>query len=196
MLNWQLVIHGENTLSESVVALGNCLRYSISSGDVQVSLEEELKNVRDYIAIQTKINEKQVELYIEAEGVERIWLPKLTLQPLVENVFLHAFVGRDSNNSLAITGRYSGSEKQDYIITVSDNGIGMTEEELRKYCGEPGEIDGEHVGLANVVSRLRYLYRENVTVQAESNYGFGTSITICLKNLKGEEETRDESDHY
>ena len=117
MLNWQLVIRGEEKLSESVVAIGNCLRYSISDGNTKSTLHDEINNIKDYISIQTLINEKPIDLVLDAEDADIIILPKLTLQPLVENAFLHGFIGRESNNSLSITGNYSTPERTEYTIT-------------------------------------------------------------------------------
>ncbi len=184
MLNWQLVLHGEERLSESVVALGNCLRYSISDNGAESTLHRELENVKNYVAIQTLINEKPVEMAVQAEDAELIRLPKLTLQPLVENIFLHGFKGRDTNNSMSIIGKYD-EEKRNYSITVSDNGIGMTEEQLHSIINGNLSGDESHVGLGNVISRLHYMYKDNVDVDIKSNYGFGTEICIKLA-LEGE----------
>ena len=189
MLNWQLILHGEDRLSESVVALGNSLRYSISENGTESTLKSELENVNNYVSIQSLINEKPVEMAVDVKDAEAIFLPKLTLQPLVENAFLHGFKGRDENNILSISGEYAASGT--YIITVRDNGIGMTEEEI-EHLIHSGPLDGAHVGFANVISRLHYMYKDNVEITVNSQYGFGTAIQIILK-LQG--ETGNESDN-
>ena len=187
MLNWQLVMCGQENLSQGVVAIGNCLRYSISQGTIQTTLKEEMDNVRDYIAVQKRINEKQVDVFLDVDEPEKIVLPKLTLQPLVENAFLHGFIGREENNSLAITGIYSSESKNEYIITVSDNGIGMNDEEHPDFNASGKQSSSAHVGLGNVISRVKYLYREKADIKIDSKYGVGTSITISL-NLEPEDE--------
>ena len=121
-------------------------------------------------------------------------LPKLTLQPLVENAFIHGFAGRDDHNCLEITGHFTSESEDEYTIKVSDNGIGMTEETLIKFNNGDLATDAAHVGLSNVISRLHYLYKDRVTVTVNSEYGFGTSIIIVLALNQG--VGADESDNH
>ena len=192
MLNWQLILHGEDRLSESVVALGNSLRYSISENGTCSTLQSEVDNIQNYVSIQSLINEKPVELTVDVKDAESIFLPKLTLQPLVENAFLHGFNGRDGNNSLSITGDYEDDSCKTYIITVRDNGVGMTEDQIAALKNAT-PLEGAHVGFANVLSRLQYMYKDNVEIKVSSKYGFETTIRIVL-NLQG--EIGDESDYH
>lgn len=181
MLNWQLVLHGEEKLSESVVAIGNCLRYSISNNGEDSTLRNELDNVKDYISIQTMINNKPISMSIDTEDEDQITLPKLTLQPLVENAVLHGFKGRDGNNALLISGKYWDEQKSKYIIEINDNGIGMTQEQINSVFEQESSEKSPHVGLANVISRLNYMYKDRVKVSIASDYGFGTRIKIILE---------------
>lgn len=188
MLNWQLVIRGEDDLSNSVISIGNLLRYSMSSEQMNVSLKEELDNVRDYLSVQFSISGKEIVYTINAEDEDNILLPRLSLQPLVENAVTHGFEGRDKNNYLSITGYYDGADSdKKYILKFEDNGIGISEEKIKKL----NKItDGEpliHIGIANVRKRISYLYGENMKMVIESRYGYGTTVIIELlmeRNIK------------
>lgn len=181
MLNWQLVIRGEEKLSDSVVAIGNCLRYSISRDSTSATLQEEINNIRDYVTIQTLINDKPIDFFVDAVDTEIIVLPKLTLQPLVENCFLHGFNGRDTNNSLAVVCSYTSADRSKYCISVSDNGIGMSEDTKNSILPNDSGENSEHVGLRNVFSRLKYMYKDAVDFDIQSSFGYGTTINIIIK---------------
>lgn len=178
MLNWQLVLRGEDDLSNSVISIGNLLRYSMSGGQINVSLKEELNNVKDYLSVQFSISGKKVVYSINAADEDNILLPRLSLQPLVENAITHGFKGRDTNNSLSITGYYEEPEK--YIIKFTDNGIGISEEETGRLNEMAEEDMLFHIGIANVRKRISYLYGENARMVIESRYGYGTTIIIEL----------------
>lgn len=178
MLSWQLVIKGEDDLSNTVISIGNLFRYSISSGQMNVSLKEELGNVRDYLAVQFSISGKMIDYIIEAEDEEHILLPRLSLQPLVENAVTHGFKGRENNNRLFIHGYFKKTGT--YVIEVEDNGIGIPEEKV-KFLEEMTELEtSAHVGIANVRKRIMYLYEGNASMTIKSQYGYGTTIIIEL----------------
>ena len=87
---------------------------------------------------------------------------------------------------ILISGIYSSESKNEYIITVSDNGIGMNDEEHPDFNASGKQSSSAHVGLGNVISRVKYLYREKADIKIDSKYGVGTSITISL-NLEPED---------
>lgn len=190
MLNWQLVIRGENDLSDSVIAIGNLLRYSMSRDHKNVFLEDELQNIRDYLSVQYSISGKEIEYNIDVQDSQKIWLPRLSMQPLVENAITHGFEGRDKNNSLKITGRRCTEDGVDsYILIIEDNGIGMQEEELRRLSELHDPENSLHLGVANVRKRISYLYRGKGELIFESRYGYGTKVIIKLplQSLRREE---------
>lgn len=190
MLNWQLVIRGEDDLSNSVISIGNLLRYSISGEPVNVSLKKELDNVRDYLSVQFSISGKEVAYTIDAADEDHILLPRLSLQPLAENAVTHGFEGRDKNNYLSVTGYYEESNKyKKYIIKFRDNGIGISEEKVKKLNEAARQESFSHIGIANVRKRISYLYGENMEMVIESRYGYGTTVRIELLMESGTNES-------
>lgn len=195
MLNWQLVLRGENDLSDSVIAIGNLLRYSMSGGRMNVLLEEELQNIRDYLSVHYSISGKEISYEIDVRDGQDIWLPRLTLQPLIENTITHGFEGRDKNNSLKISGRRSRRDGQElYVLTIEDNGIGMQEMEL-EHLSELHESDtSSHLGIANVRKRISFLYGGRAKMVYKSQYGYGTTVLleVPIQSLR-QEGNRDEA---
>lgn len=181
MLNWQLVIRGEEDLSNSVIAIGNLLRYSMSRDQMNVLLKDEMENINDYLSVQYSISGKEILYSMDVEEAEKIWLPRLSLQPLIENTITHGFEGRDKNNILRITGRKGIEDGQEvYVMTIEDNGIGMSREQLEQLENLYEPETSSHVGIANVRKRISYLYNKKAEMRFESQYGYGTTITIKL----------------
>lgn len=190
MLNWQLVLRGENDLSDSVISISNLLRYSMSVDHMNVLLEDELQNIRDYLSVQYSISGKEIVYEIDVKDARNIWLPRLSLQPLIENAITHGFEGRDKNNFLKVAGRRSViGEKDIYILTIEDNGIGMQEEELKHLACLHEPDTSSHVGIANVRKRISYLYGGKADIRYQSLYGYGTTVVIELpvQSLRAEE---------
>ena len=139
MLHWRLMEKGEEDVSRSIVALGNLLKYSIEGESIRVPLSEEIRNIEDYLFLRHE-NSKHLFTYAvdvaEGDGVE---LPKLTLQPLVENAIVHGFGGRHRGNKLVIRG-YRDADQ--YRIEIIDNGIGMSPEQvarIKRHDYEPAD---------------------------------------------------------
>jgi two-component system sensor histidine kinase YesM len=190
MLNWQLLLRGEDDLSNSVIAIGNLLRYSMSRDQMNVRLENEIQNIKDYLSVHYSISGKEINYKIEVQDAEKIWLPRLCLQPLIENTITHGFKERDKNNFLQITSRETKEDGQDiYILIIEDNGIGMQEDELKQLEDVYEPETSSHVGIANVKKRISYLYKGKSKMIFQSHYGYGTTILIELpvQSLRQEE---------
>ena len=178
MINWRLIEKGEEEISESIVALGNLLRYSIDGESASAALSDEVKNAQDYLFLRHANSNRLFEYSIDVEQVDGIILPKLTLQPIVENAVTHGFAGRQRGNAIQILGRM---KVNGYYIEVIDNGIGMTKEKAVQVLTDKYEqtSGGTHIGLHNVMSRIKYMY-ENARFEIESEFGYGSRIKIIL----------------
>ncbi len=178
MINWRLIEKGEEEVSQSIVALGNLLRYSAESKSLNASLRDEISNAEDYLYLRHANSKSMFEYEINSENAEGIIMPKLTLQPIVENAIIHGFAGRKRGNSISIKAR---QEKGDYIIEITDNGLGMTKEQIRRV--ESGDYKPSrkrsHIGLKNVEQRIKYLH-ENSKFYIISEFGQGTTIKIVI----------------
>ena len=183
MLHWKLLERGQEELAETVVSLSHLMQYSTVSGEWVVTLAQELQNVREYLMVHNNIRGGDIRLEIDAACPGEVTLPRQTLQPLVENAVLHGFAGRDHGNVLTICG---AREQDGYVITVRDNGTGISPEELLRLNALLQNTDqtaDRHIGLLNVTSRLTYMYK-GAAVSLESEYGQYTVVKLRLPNLR------------
>ena len=178
MINWRLIEKGEEEISESIVALGNLLRYSINGNSANAALSDEVKNAQDYLFLRHANSKRLFEYNIDVDQDDVIMLPKLTLQPIVENAITHGFAGRQRGNTIQILGRM---KEDGYHIEVVDNGIGMTKEKAAHVLSDDyKQAQGKnHIGLNNVMARIKHMY-SNAKFEIESEFGYGTRIKILV----------------
>lgn len=185
-VNWMARIKGESEICEMVQAIGNLLRISISNKENIFTVRKELDYVNDYLYIQKKRfqNRFMVEFDVEENVMEQL-IPKLTIQPLVENAIVHSVEVSKAKVVLLISGHIEGT---DVVIRVTDNGVGIPEDIRKHLLNENGNAEAEvdvrraHTGLGvyAVHQRLRYMYGEKYGLSVESELEKGTCFTIRL----------------
>lgn len=190
----QALHEGASDIADMTEALSTFFRYSISNRARVVTLEEELENVRNYFKIQQFRFHNRFHLSIlpaAREDLEQCYLPKLTLQPIVENAILHGIEGKLGAGAIAI--RIEGTARL-VMVTVSDDGMGMNGETLlRMQARLRGEaVDAPHTGygglaLPNVAQRIRLLFGNTCGVQLMSTPGIGTDVLLTLPRLREED---------
>jgi two-component system sensor histidine kinase YesM len=178
--------------------IGELLRYSISMGDRLALLEDEVRNVRNYLFIQEQRFLGRCTVRIDTvEPLPQLLLPRFTLQPLVENAFEHGLQPKEGQWHVQIRIRRVGSR---IAILIQDNGVGMKEGRLREIRGElrngaigrtPETGDASDrprkqkgIGLANVDSRVK-LHFGGSGLQLYSEPGAGTLIVMKLPMQRG-----------
>lgn len=179
------------TISSS---LSRLMRYALNMQEHQVRLEQELQFLDLYLYIQNQRFQDrfQVEKLIDSEAQECL-IPKLLLQPIVENAFQHGFSAMDGAWCLRLRGRINEGY---LIITVEDNGAGMSSsqlEELNRRLQESGDhvLPGvDHIGLQNVHARIRLLYGEPCGLTVARQLSAGGSAGGSKGGSTGGEEER------
>lgn len=188
------LIEGAERTSDLTVAMANLLRYNLKQLDTPVPLRDEVKHANDYFYIQQARYRDRVkfETDIDEEQLDTT-VPVLTLQPLLENIFVHGIEQLERN--AVITLRIYGNTEFTWI-TIEDNGIGMNEHtkaQLLDYehrqtasakQSKPHQSTG--LGTRNVFRRLQLLYGAQHEVQIDSREGEGTSITLRIPRQKGD----------
>ncbi|NMO94902.1 sensor histidine kinase [Paenibacillus lemnae] len=167
-------------------ALADFYRAALSQGREVITLEEEFRNVRDYLAIQ-HIRYRDVFTY-EFEispDIHHIPILKLTIQPLVENAIYHGLKEKEGGGHLQIKGYL---QDEVILIEVTDDGIGMHHEQqanLLKHTSassrEPiAGKSGSSYGLRNVNDRIKLFFGHDYGLSIRSKSGKGTTVTIAL----------------
>jgi len=184
-INWLAKINGQSQISNMVEALGFLLRNSISLKKPLITIEEELSTVKNYIIIQQYRFEERLDFHVEVSpDLYEYLIPKLTLQPLVENAIHYALEQMMNPCEIKI---YSILHNDSFCLIVQDNGPGMDPYILEKV--NKGEIKtrGQGVGLNNINDRLKLSFGEIYGITIKSTPNEGTRVIVKLPYEKGEE---------
>ena len=164
-----------------VGSLSDFFRASLNQGKDIVSIREELMHVRSYLEIQQVRYQDIMQYEINIpEELNPYMIPKITIQPLVENALYHGIKNKRGLGKIIITGV---KEKDYFRLIIEDNGIGMNKDRLMQIRNEitNNKLDGKGIyGLYNVNERIRLNFGEEYGVSIESNYGEGTTVSIKL----------------
>lgn len=186
-INWLVRKGNTEKAIEMISALTTFFRIGLSKGRDIITVREELEHVRSYLVIQKIRYENQFEysFYVDLE-TENYFVPKLMLQPLVENALYHGIKLCDRKCILMIQVLSHGDRIE---IEVLDNGAGMdaeTLESVRKAMEHKGENRANSYGVVNVNDRIQILAGQEYGLRLTSEKGVGTSARIVLpKTLKG-----------
>jgi len=199
-INWMARIRNVPEIGDMVKALGDLMRVSIS-GDDFIKLDDEIVNISNYLKIQKFRYGDRFEASIEiSPEIRRVTIPKLILQPIVENAIVHGLEDKVESGHIEITGVLS---EGDVVITISDDGVGMDDEKVvslnrlfSEYSEEqhaPGGGTGSglignaaaddmhtHIGLINVDRRIRMYYGRKYGLGISSVKGSGTCVKAVL----------------
>lgn len=172
-----LVETGKNEQAvEMVTSLSNFFRSSLSQGRDIITLGEEEIHVRSYLEIQ-QVRYRDIlryEIHVQPE-LRGCVLPKLTLQPLVENALYHGIKLRRGLGCILV----DAAQEDDRVrITVRDDGAGMPPERLQQLRQSLDTEEQVGFGLRTVYRRLRLLYGEQCSMELESEPGAGTTVTL------------------
>ncbi len=193
MISWFSIQGKTNEVNDIVYFLARFYKISLSGGKDVITIEEELKHTDCYVAIQ-KYRFANKILYVKDIDPDILpySIPKITIQPLVENAILHGILEKEGGNGiLEIKGRL---EEGIIHIMVIDNGRGMEDgctvlngSAVLQEASE-SEARGSHYGLQNIVLRLKLLYGTEYGLSIESAPGEGTIIHIHIPAVKPSEQ--------
>ena len=172
-----LVETGKNEQAvEMVTSLSNFFRSSLSKGRDIITLGEEEIHVRSYLEIQQARYRDILRYEIRVQPELRCCvLPKLTLQPLVENALYHGIKLRRGMGCILVDAAQEGESVR---ILVRDDGAGMTPERLRQLRQSLDSEEQVGFGVRTVYRRLRLMYAEHCSMELESEPGAGTTVTL------------------
>lgn len=181
MINWKLLEVGQTELGEYIQALGQLFQYSFSK-DNTVDFKMEIRHVEDYIVLWQASQNPSFTYERDIEGGMDVLIPKLTLQPLVENAVLHGFGRRKKGNILKIRSYFRTPAI--LCIEVIDNGLGMDDERISEIQKSDALIiknnEKIHLGIKNVEQRLKYMYGPKSMVDIISSMGIGTTVRLII----------------
>ncbi|SDM22152.1 sensor histidine kinase [Sediminibacillus halophilus] len=170
-----------SNLIDSTAAL---LRYSLGDIEKFVPLREEVRAVREYLTIQKTRFTERITFVVEVdETCLDFPIPRLTLQPLVENAFIHGVEEQEEGGEIKL---FVYEEKTAVVVVISDNGKGMTEDKVASILNVTKDKAEDHIGhstglgVSNVIRRLQLFYRTEEVIEIESQPEEGTQIKLLL----------------
>ncbi|HEY0828166.1 MAG TPA: histidine kinase, partial [Bacilli bacterium] len=191
-----VALHGDARIGLISRGLGEMFRYSIS-GSGFATVDDEINHVKLYLSIQQVRYEDRLNFSIEVEpGLGEVPMPKLLLQPIVENAVKHGIERKLGQGFISI--RVNTGDDNLIQILVEDDGAGMDDSEWKRIQNKLKEKDTEEqqagerrssMGLQNISQRIQLLYGEQFKLHITSIKGEGTKVGIILPQInKGDEQ--------
>lgn len=177
-------LSGEYAISDSVTVFGKLLRYGMKWGERDVTVEEEVEYCKNYLELLQMQSDYEIRLAVEME--DEVWrqkLPKMSLQPIVENAICHGLEDIAEDTVISLKGSIRGASS---VIEITDMGKGMDEEELCRLRGRiAGEIEetggaGNGIGLRNVQERIQAGFGKEYGISVQSKKDCYTKITVKI----------------
>lgn len=181
-INWMAQFGKTEDVSKMTISLSRLLKSSIQNKKEFINLKDEIKYIEDYMAIQKIRFQGKIQYSIQLDpDTENCLVPKLILQPLVENAMVHGLEKKVEKGYLFINASVVNNQLH---IQVLDNGAGMDKDVLNTL------LTGEYVptkdnggtgnGIANVRNRIKLLYGKDYGLKIESNVNVGTFVELIL----------------
>ena len=175
-------LNDDEDAAEMASLLGSLLRYSISNIDQQVTLSDELNQLNNYIKLQAQRFQSQYQIEVDIDSkYYTVATPKLILQPIVENAIYHGMASVRSGGLITIKAMQPDSHT--LIISVHDNGEGMSEQQVKDLNGYIHEENNlfNSIGLRNVNRRIQLFCGSEYGINIESTPNIGTTVNIRMR---------------
>lgn len=178
-IHWQALMCGHHEISTMVKALAGFYRISLSRGEAIIPLKSEWQHVENYLTIQEMRYKDNMESYIDiSDDFLEVMIPKMTLQPLVENSIYHGLRVKQSKGFIKIT---AVREADDVIVKVIDNGVGMIPDQIKSLNRTLEDNDSSvGYGVRNVHRRIKLFYGNKYGLYYESNEYGGITVNVRL----------------
>lgn len=183
LIRWEMIriVGDESSASRMLDSFCQLMRMSIKKGEELVSVASELEHAQVYLDVVNFRNTEKIQLLTSIEfDTDAFLIPKLTLQPLIENTVIHGFKKHIRPPVVHIRG---WRIKNMLMITITDNGRGMPSDELetlRRNLSAGEVLEESSIGLRNVNQRFKLRYGDSYGVSVESVQDMGTEITLRL----------------
>jgi two-component system LytT family sensor kinase len=195
-IQWLAVLHGAEDIQRMIHNLSQVLHHSLDRKNLVTTIRDELEQIKNYLMIQRTRYGDKIAYFINVEPeVLDFRLPKLVLQPLVENAILHGLEPKSSPGKVWINGWLSTPEEA--VIEVGDDGVGIDRdrEELlvSQFSSTAADADQDSLshhklGLLNVHRRLIQFFGERFGVRIEGNGGGGTIVNFRIPRSNPNQE--------
>lgn len=173
-------------VSELCIALSHQFRYSIDMKQPVVTIHQEIAHLENYLYVMNVRMQNSISVEIEIREEEQgIYLPKMTLQPIVENAILHGLKNKRGEKKIRI---YTQPAGDDIYLIIEDNGVGMNADTLNRelYSENAVALDkGKSIGLFNINTRIRHVFGKEYGLVLKSEPQRGCRVFIKIPGNGG-----------
>ncbi|WP_219836132.1 sensor histidine kinase [Paenibacillus sp. R14(2021)] len=197
MIFWEAERAGQEHISEMVITLSRLFRLSLNQGKSFTSVGKEKEFIQQYLSLQQmRFNDKLTYRVDIPDELDQYVLLKLCLQPFIENALIHGIERKREGGYVHINGWLEDG----YIhFTVTDNGIGMSVEDLQEITKLKKDSDvytSHEIGgyaIQNIIQRLRHYYNDQFKLSYTSQLGQGTKVELKIPVMTETQEAEDDS---
>jgi two-component system sensor histidine kinase YesM len=188
IIYWKSIQSGQEQIGDMIVKLSRLLRYSISPGDGLITVKDDMEHIGHYLHLMRERfgDELEIELTYDPE-IERCIIPKMLLQPVIENAMVHGLETLPGLKRLIIVGNRTVENTINF--EVIDNGIGMEPDHLASIMSDErsSEGSGTGIGLMNIDKRVKAQYGPLYGLRIDSAPGKGTKVTVTMPVIEKRE---------
>ncbi len=193
MLSLKAKMAGNEELYQSLNAFSKLMQGKIfREKEIKIKVKEELDIVKFYLLLQKERYQEKLsyDIYVEDDRIYEDMIPRLLIEPLVENAVSHGLEPKKEKGSIVVRLYEKFTEKENRSsmlhICVEDNGVGMGEKEIGVNTqDEPYKVEHTHTGFENAKRMLQILYGDNYEFKIWSEKGKGTKIEIIIPVERG-----------
>lgn len=181
MINWLSKSGKSEEVSIAVQSLSKFYKLTLSKKEVTTTVAEELNHVSLYVKLQNMRFENKIDFLIDVpDEILDYEIPKLVLQPIVENSILHGILGKESKEGNIVIMAWM--EGDNIVFIVSDDGVGIPQEQMEKILTGEGQSEtGTNIGIYNTHRRLQLYYNNQLFgLTYRSTLGIGTEVEVRI----------------
>lgn len=191
-IEWMCEQGKNESAAKMVSALARLFRIGISRGRELIPIDDELMHAKNYLIIQSFRYRDQFTYSFDADPALKHYLcHKITLQPLIENAIYHGIDRLVDEGEIKVTVKTADDNPNDIVMTVWDNGVGMTEEQCAAIL-KKGNGNATGIGIKNVDDRLKIYFGERYGVTIQSEPDVGTAVTVRMPKTEKEPKDNEE----
>ncbi|WP_230398449.1 sensor histidine kinase [Novisyntrophococcus fermenticellae] len=192
-INSLVEFNEKESVQKVVTSLANIMKMSIK-GSTFITLEEDISYINQYIFIQKMRFQDRLLFLLEIpEHLYQYYVPKLILQPIVENAIVH---GVEEISETGMIGVIASEDEENLYISIKDNGNGIPKEIIQQLqqMDDKAGLSTQHIGIFNIQKKLQILYGKEYGLRITTLKPHGTNVTICIpKSTESGKEPFDEA---
>ena len=179
-IQWMCERGNTEDAAKMVSALARLFRISISRGKELIPIRDEMRHAQSYLVIQSYRYRNQFTYRFDVDpALEDYLCNKITVQPLIENAIYHGLNRLVDEGEIVVSVQRAPDGSGDILMTVSDNGVGMTDEQCRAIL-QKERSDSHGIGVKNVNDRLKIYFGDRYGITIRSELDVGTAVTVRI----------------